>query len=392
MESSEKNFKLADSFQPVLPEGKYTIKGIQNVTKPEEEHFQVEQDFYITAESGPLINDNLFQVYPAPDQQGDFSGTLPFLVFNDQSYPWLHHWTEAIDGFQVPWLALIVVSQDENPKEMDIAYKQLKDLKEDDVFFPYKESEAASYKEDSNVHILTISKTIYDAVMPDKEDLPWLAHAKFVDLSAAEDKIAEKDGWFSTVIANRFVPSDSKRSVKSTVHLVSVDGYLNGSIPKKCTQVRFISRYHWNVYSEKTEDRSFVSLADGLGKNTKAISGLSVKPHFLRTGEQTYSIYHSPLLPYPCARYDQINGEKKYTSDGRLIYDSKNGIFDTSYAAAFNLGRLITLSHRPEAEQIAAWRKEKAVKNHLDCLEREIGLTETDLKEICIALSEGEKL
>lgn len=391
MNVQDQDFKLADYWKPAIEEGRYTITGRQNVSMPVSETFQIQKEIRIVANTRTLSEQDVFQRYPSLEQQGDFAGTLPFLVLNSQVYPWIRHWRDDIDGRPVPWLALIVVSEEEGAAETDVKNSELWGLKEPGVFFPLKEDEVTSCRDDDNIHILTVPKETYQNVMPQVSDLPWLAHAKFVDLSATEDSIAEQDGWFSTVIANRFLPSLEGRSLKSTIHLISVEGYLNGSIPADCDRVRFISIYHWSVYSEKTQEQSFVALMNEIGRNSRAVKEQSLKPHYLRTGEKTYSRYHSPFLPYHAKRYENLGGEERYTGDGRLIYDAQNGILDISYSAAFHLGRMISLSRRTEAEKIAAWRKEQAMGEHLRMLDQEIGVSLSELCEVCGKLSEGGK-
>jgi hypothetical protein len=115
-------------------------------------------------------------------------------------------------------------------------------------------------------------------------------------------------------------------------------------------------------------------------------------PHYLRTGEKTYSVYYSPLVPENYERSNDVNGDEKYTSDGRIIYDSKNGVFDVSYSAAFEIGRMITLSHRAEAEKINLWRKEQAVSEHIKKLDAAIGTRRDEFEELCIKLVQGDKI
>lgn len=385
---NERDFQLADSFCPQLEEGTYTIHGAQTVTQPQRDDFTVTKEFYIAANLQTVAQEDVFQVYPAPRQQGDFSGTLPFIVLNNEVYPWIRHWTADVDGLRIPWLALILVSEKEGPVETDVTYAELAGLQESGVFFPYDGKAVTTCGKDDMLHILTVPLETYQAVMPAVEDLPWLTHAKFVNLSATEDAVSQQDGWFSTIVANRFVPSDGDTPLKTTAHLICVDGYLNGSIPRDCQRVRFLSLYHWDMYSEKTEDRSFVSLVNGLGQNVGQVSESSLKPHYLRTGEKTYSVYHSPLQPFSSCRNDSINGEETYTADGRLIYDPQTGILDVSYAAAFNLGRLITLSRPGEAEKIAAWRKESAVKRHLKALSASLYFSQFDIQALCGRIKE----
>lgn len=391
MNNVEKEFKLADYVKPALEEGKYTIRGGQTVTSPQNDSFSVSRDFYVSVTDTSIDPSDIFSVYPAPEQRGDFTGTLPFIVLTNRVYPWLRHWTKDRGSLPVPWLAVIVVADDEGASETDIPRARLKTLREDGVFFPYHESAASIGKDDDPVHILTISAELYRAVMPDTEDLPYLAHAKFVNLSATEDAVCEKDGWFSTLIANRFVPSSvlSGDQRKSAIHVVAVDGYLDAALPKNCVSVRFVSLYHWNVYSETADEKSFVALTEGLKDNSAAVQPYSLKPHYLRTGEKTYSLYHSPLLPYHSQRYDEINGSNRFSADGRLVYHAASGIFDASYAAAFNLGRLITLSRRAEAEKIAAWRRKTRTERHESALTTAVGFDRFDVAELCAKLSEG---
>lgn len=412
----KKGFKLADNDQPPLQEGIYNVKFIQDVNIGKQKmdgdnpvpdnSFLIEKKFCVAANTEILSDNDVFNIFPALNQQGDFSTDLPYIVLNTTIYPWMKGLQFEDDKgktFPLPWLALIVLSEDEVIEENDVKYGSLEDeaSKDKEIYFPYTKNIYSPCKDDDNIHIIKICKNTFEKIMPSKQDRIWLTHVKKIDLSNVEDAMVSKDGSFSVIIANRFPPCraseivtnvkpekikdetgcDTIDKIKNTVHLVSAYNYDDG-IPDNFNYVKMISLYHWSIYSDekKAEDKSFDSLAIGLSKNSKSVMDRTLKEHYLReTGEKTYSWYHSPIMPLKINRIGdnggiRINGENTFTADGRLIYNKSNGIFDVSYSAAFNLGRLVTLSHNKEAQQIASWRKEQKTNEHIEALKRNIGI------------------
>ena len=406
-----KGFKLADNYLPPLFEGIYNVKVDQHVKKPEEQHFSINKQFCVTLNTETLSDDAVFNVHPAPNQQGPFSTVLPFMVFNNVTYPWMKELKDS-KGNVIPWLALIVVSENEickdekgNPKERNIEYSLLEEEKnntESNVFFPYTKNEYSPCQPHDNVHLITVSKVTFDSIKPTKEDRFWLTHSKKIDLSDVDDATIPHDGFFSVVMANRFPPSG-----KSTVHLIAAYNYDDENakatytkikedkstenievVLKNAEYVKLISLYHWDIYSDSnTEDKSFDYLVENLAgpennRRSQSVMEQSLKSHYLRqTGEKTYSLYHGPIQPMNYKRIEYLNGEKKFTADGRLIYNKNNGIFDVSYSAAFNLGKLVTLSHNKEAQQIVKWRKEKKTNEHMDDLKINFGISNHHVKD-----------
>ena len=62
--------------------------------------------------------------------------------------------------------------------------------------------------------------------------------------------------------------------------------------------------------------------------------------------------YRGPLEPEPVV----ANPQPAYPSaPAALIYDPSTGMFDTSYAAAWEIGRLLTLANGPVASSLATW-------------------------------------
>lgn len=439
MNDEEKKFKLIDSNPPPLSDGDYKVTVEQNVTSPANSTFKVEKDFCVTVNSEFLPDDAVFNLRPTPNERGDFSNELPYMVFNDPSYPWIREIKDD-NGNIFPWIALIVVSEQEVVEEKDVEYrvlsKEVKEAPNKKVYFPYILNKNSPCKDDDKVHLITIKKNTFDKIMPTKEDRIWLTHSKRVDFSNVEDKISQKDGFFSVVIANRFPPckeseivkdvdpqnndkniarvneEDKTVRIKNTVHLIAADLYddaksdkLTGISLNEAESVELISLYHWNIYSEKNEvfkndeatDKSFVTLVKGLNKNgppteKTTLTEKALKLHILRTGEKTFSWYHSPLQPMKYNQLD-INNEDKFTSDGRLIYYKSNGLFDVSYSAAFNLGKLVTLSHKTEAQEIMEWRKANMTDHHLKKLRDVkfgIGIDDSQLGVIIDKLDKGK--
>jgi hypothetical protein len=371
--ADERSFRFGDNAPPALEAGAYTARMTQYVKLDgaDTDSFFAEKSFHIAANNEKLLDTDIFSVYPAENAQGNFSGTLPFIVFNNEQYPWLRNFTDS-GGNRAPWLALIVVSEAEmtsgEAAETDVKYSEINTQKEAGVYFPFTPSGFS--KPDDNIHILTISKKLFGEIFPAKDDLKWLAGLKVTDLSNAEDSISEGDGRFSYIVANRFLPGIPGSKLKSTVYLVSAADYLSEKIPETLDKIRFVAMKNYSVYNEADTDKSFVTLVNGLSENSSEIKSPSLKKHFTRSGETSYSLFSSPLINYnsDSPRNPDINGEERFTADGRMIYKKALGVFDVSYAAAFNLGKLITLSRRADAEKIVTWRRKEQKNRHLAAL------------------------
>jgi hypothetical protein len=73
-------------------------------------------------------------------------------------------------------------------------------------------------------------------------------------------------------------------------------------------------------------------------------------------GDQTFAWYRGPFLPRPKPRFAGVDGP--YTSAAAaMIYDQKNGLFDQSYAAAWQTGRLLALSDSSFGAKLMQWRR-----------------------------------
>jgi hypothetical protein len=226
--------------------------------------------------------------------------------------------------------------------------------------------------------------------MPSKSDLPFLAHVKMVNLSAAEDKITALPGYFSTVVANRF-PADGENSA----HLVRVIGY-EGAAFEAANTVRLISIASVRFNSTHTMTIPFRRLTKGLSQNCGTVGkdgtdenellGFVTKRHITRTGEETQSLYRSPLVP---SKTEIIDGlQKRKTADGRIIYNSETATMDVSYSAAYELGRVLTMKDKNIAQQIIDYRKTTKQNMNRNAVKFDCGLDNFGFEEAAEKLAE----
>lgn len=80
-------------------------------------------------------------------------------------------------------------------------------------------------------------------------------------------------------------------------------------------------------------------------------------PHEMRQGGQTASWYHGPLSPESNAETFAFPAK---SSDALLRYYEANGMFDVSYAAAWELGRLLALQNTHFSTELYRWKRRYA--------------------------------
>lgn len=185
----------------------------------------------------------------------------------------------------------------------------------------------------------------------------------------------------AAVVANRL----PKPGGMNTVHLVSLESWYNdsGNFPSS-SSVELVSLMHWEFYCESA-GVGFTATLNGLNHSrtvspawrlplgdtpvgSKAASllqaGMIPLRHRFRNGNKSISFYRGPLVerePFNLALnalVEQGSGSLKVRhADELLIYDSSMGMFDVSYAAAWELGRMLTLKNTNLALKIQHWKQ-----------------------------------
>ncbi len=253
----------------------------------------------------------------------------------------------------------------ENPESKIITLETLKDINSYTAKFPNFTLESGQH-EDDKVIIIDVQKQLLEKILPTKEDLTYLAHVR----QGTDEQGKLIGDELAVIICNR-LPQKSGRSI---VHLVSLEGRYNNNWfdfqgAGDNDKIRLVSLKSWS-FSCIDENQSFQGLLTNLNRepstlrlpqvnNTEAEKYLSMGyvplPHFLRQGGKTFSWYHSPLITGNNPNNNITLPIR--TADELIIYNPDNGMFDVSYSAAWELGRLLALQSKNLSVSLYNWKR-----------------------------------
>lgn len=131
------------------------------------------------------------------------------------------------------------------------------------------------------------------------------------------------------------------------------------------------------VYDLDPDRSSTLRLPPSVNTQEKAIQdvvetyfqkGCVPLPHAMRQGKQTVSWYHGPLTPGRNTTSKDVVLPIR-SADALLRYNKANGMLDVSYAAAWELGRLLTLQKTQVAVDLFHWKRAHAHDEQLQMAE-----------------------
>jgi hypothetical protein len=249
------------------------------------------------------------------------------------------------------------------------------------------------------VNVIEVGAEAFANLMPTVKDLAYLAHVRLVSTENKEPQNAVHDGWYSVLIGNRFaVPPHAAPQRTNVVHLVSLEGlepYIGVDAPGTPPgPVRLISLYSWAYTSLAAPQENFrelmlnlISTASQQGtdllmrlplENASGAKSDAEKSALERldngyvplsyatlTGESTFAWYRGPLAPVVTTRFLDVTGafspldvDVPLNTSEAMIYDPCSGLFDQSYAVAFQTGRSLALADQPFATNLLQWRRD----------------------------------
>lgn len=364
---------------PALPAGDYTLRVDQSVSHDNDPQgsYTANLAFTVTGPQLSLNADQVVEVFPPARSPGAWQESLPYITLSSPSLPWeseipVPGTSDPVQ--QAPWLALVVLTDEElGTSAQPVTTGKLSDLvtpSSTSILAPTFSPVPSTQAQEAQVQMLDIPSAAFTANMPSAGDMQLLAHVR---------KTSD-DETYSIVMANR-LPQQSKNNYAFLISLEGLEDYLpggSGTISDDKTAVRVAVLHSWQL-GPVTEDGDFCSdfLALSENGNTAMLklessiagqTGTILEQGFvpltwhMRSGEEMTAWYRGPFVPV-ATKEDLITPPEAsgilpavLHSDQLLRYDQSTGMFDVSYAAAFEVGRLLALSTPSYLTQIAGWR------------------------------------
>ncbi len=392
----------------------------------------------------------IYAVFPPRDSFGEWDNVLPHVELTPSTLPWQRQSGAADDDdtIVVPWLALILLQEDEwtDPAKV-VAEKMPWEKLRDELGLAVEVTDwpAEQGQRFPPVQALRIAATFWQQIMPTADDMRWLTHVRIGHDSNGQE--VER----AIVVCNRM----PRKGARAVAHLVSLEQRLtrDGAFALRAAtdgKVPLLSIYSWEFACPadeqfKVSDRAIgrldeplkgqvekqfpagdardllyngrqafiAALAEkGFSKaaaqdalvnachiQTETFKGLmdaldfgwlhvpqpaqanklfelgSVPvAHGLSKGGKTVSWYHGPLIADDNLDADieaaLVQTLPVRNADQLLLYNETTRMLDASYAAAWELGRLLAISEPRVSQQIAQWKTSHA---------REAGLVEQNM-------------
>lgn len=374
--------------QPFMESGEYSLKVEQTIqadNKIESKTFSREITFVVSGERfGPLSPTDIHAVFPPANTIGDHSNVLPHISLKRSTLPWERFPDSGAGDKNLTWLVLLLFRESDFAKESDKPQLQSLSLKElratSTAKYPAIDLEPGQHEEEQ-VNVIDVKRKYLEPLLPTKADLAFLAHTR-----QAKHKDGEAEGeQLATILSNRLPEPNGV----SSAYLVSIEGrYQDGDAGSFDFDnagdedlIRLVTLASWN-FGCIDPDQSFTQLLRKLNNepSTPRLPSCSDPaadnflhqsyiplPHALREGSKTVSWYRGPLISG--AQPDTFELPVR-AADELLRYDSSTGLFDSSYAAAWQLGRMLTLQNQRLAIELFNWKRENA--QNLKQLEQQI--------------------
>lgn len=341
-------------------------------------------DFVVIGERFSLNAQAIHAYFPPAGSTGRRTDVLPHIAIKRCSFPWERSAYDGGEDYE-PWVALLLFEEMEVAKEE--AVKQIIEaskLMTEPVKlsngttdapvpkFPTITLEPNGQLPTDLVTVLDVKRKLLEKILPTWEELKLLAHIR--KRSGGSD---ESERELAIVMGTRLPRGGSD----SIMHLVALENRYDNVDKQFGYQdagpddyIRLVSLASWSFSSLPEIGKDFEELIEDLDTGTLAMPvptgsttaetdaqkylsrGFVPVPHKFRECSTTYSWYHGPFVPYSSGTQFTCDADLPKFADALVQYQSDLGMFDPSYAAAFELGRAIALEDRTFASALFQWK------------------------------------
>jgi hypothetical protein len=222
---------------------------------------------------------------------------------------------------------------------------------------------------DPAVQAIEVDARLLRQVAPSKDEVRLLGHVRQVNVDDRELAAGDSDGWFAVVAANR-LPTPGLRhraclvSVEQRSDVIFPAPLQPGQPLPPSAPKRLVLLHSWTFTAAPARPGggTFRDLAGALdtgllGFGAPGVTGTGHQALTLhdRDGGDQAVAYRGPLVAVPVPR-DPLG--PYHGSDQARQVTTDTGAVDISYAAAFELGRLLGAADGRLAQDLAGWRRE----------------------------------
>ena len=391
---------LFDSVTPPLTDGSYRATVETDVsTAGVTPTFQTQRYFDVVGPRFSVPTAMVAAYFPPANGHGGFQNSLPQIVLSRRTLPWerviVPPGTQlgtanpppvAVAGdapplpdTAVPWVALLLFEEGEYTLYRNLPLEQV---------VPAAVFQSMGQPAGVTCDAVEATAALIASILPSRQELQLLAHVRWVNVDDRELNIAGGDGFFSVVVSNRLPTGGGQfRAV-----LVSLEGRSDivqenppatappdgtieanvaiqvppkpiGSIIWDPQLVRLIALTSWQFtcagsgtfqqLMQQLNDAMFGTVVDA-GQPPLTDTGHLPMALVDRLGATEQVLYRGPLVPYPLTR-DPLGPYHGADQARRVSPDT--GTEDISYAAAFEVGRLLAAADPRLAQSLMSWRR-----------------------------------
>ena len=403
------SIQFFDGYFPALDANTYTIalthtlSGNSSAPAP----FAVTQQVTVQAPEFTIDSGIVQSFYPPNGSSDIYAEKLPFVVLTDPSLPWERSLVPNQDqpdpANPTAWMALLVFAEGEmrlpenssNPVTTTTVGALL--AQSTTVLKPNLPANwVAPDVLNSQCQTITIPGAVFNAVVPTTADLPLLTHCRGVNT------LDEGEQLLSILLANRLPQAAAGLAapVRYFAQLVSLEGFGSYMGPnatpiptqpnsQQLMDVQMVSLFSWSFTSLPETGESFSQLMAGLVQSQQATQtqqstvalqlplpptttapqnvqnrlseGFIPLQFITGSGEESFAWYRGPFTaqapqPMPTVGNPATPVRQATNADELMIYLAEQGLFDLSYAAAWNLGRNLALADAVFARNVTLYR------------------------------------